>query len=127
MSEAVHIDPSAGGIATPGQLLGARRKEFGWSSKDVARALRLSEQQILAIEQDDYSKLPGKTYVMGYWRSYSQLLQVNIEDSIQIHRANLSGTAKVISIGKSHDKYASNSTLNIFFCYIKRQVFETGL
>ena len=90
------------GIPSPGELLYAKREEFGWSRRDVARELHLSERQIEAIEQDDYDGLPGKTYVMGYWRSYAQLLEMDIENSIQVHRANLSGIRRSLSPPSGH-------------------------
>ena len=90
------------GIPSPGQLLSGKREEYGWSRRDVARELHLSERQIEAIEQDDYEHLPGKTYVMGYWRSYAQLLEMSIEDSIQVHRANLNGNINALSASSGH-------------------------
>ena len=98
MSETPKPTPSDIGIPSPGHLLGKKREEYGWSTRDVARALRLSERQVLAIEADDYDSLPGKTYVMGYWRSYSQLLKFSIEESIQVHRVNLFGEVGEIAI-----------------------------
>ena len=91
MNKPAYIPETIGRTPTPGSLLAERRKEYGWSITDVARALRLSESQVRAIEADDYANLPGKTYVMGYWRSYSHLLRISIDESIQIHRADLSG------------------------------------
>ena len=90
--------PSEVGIPSPGHLLAEKREEYGWSIRDVAVALRLSERQVEALETDEYESLPGKTYVMGYWRSYSQLLKLSIEDSIQVHRMNLFGEVSDISI-----------------------------
>ena len=100
MSKVAHIETATMGIPSPGSLLQAKREEYGWSIRDVARALRLSERQIEAIEEDDYDILPGKTYVMGYWRSYSQLLQIDIEGSVQVHRADLSGNGRDILLDK---------------------------
>ena len=100
MSRVANIDTATLGIPSPGSLLQAKREEYGWSIRDVARALRLSERQIEAIEEDDYDILPGKTYVMGYWRSYAQLLQIDIEDSVQVHRADLSGEGRDILLDK---------------------------
>jgi len=104
MSRAANIDTATIGIPSPGSLLQAKREEYGWTIKDVARALRLSERQIEAIEEDDYDILPGKTYVMGYWRSYAQLLQIDIEDSVQVHRADLSGSGRDIHLEDSHHR-----------------------
>ncbi|MBX2867054.1 MAG: DUF4115 domain-containing protein [Acidiferrobacterales bacterium] len=89
--------PEVGKTPSPGELLRAKREEYGWGAADVARALRLSEVQVHAIERDDYASLPGKTYVMGYWRSYSQLLKISIDESIQIHRAELGALSKDFS------------------------------
>lgn len=102
MSRIAEIEIANLGIPSPGSLLKARRQEYGWSIRDVAGALRLSERQIEAIEEDDYDNLPGKTYVMGYWRSYSQLLQIQIEDSVQVHRADLSGGPRDILLEPGH-------------------------
>ncbi len=77
------------GIPSPGTLLASQRKEYGWTQQEVARELNLSERQIRAIEEDDYDSLPGKTYVMGYWRSYANLFRISIDESIQVHRSNL--------------------------------------
>lgn len=104
MSKPVEIQSSVTRIPTPGQLLREKREEYGWSAKDVAGALRLSESQIEAIESDDYERLPGKTYVMGYWRSYSQLLKISIDDSIHIHRADLTSGVGEIALEPSHQQ-----------------------
>lgn len=92
------------GIPSPGYLLSGKRKEYGWSTRDVARALHLSEKQVEAIEADDYASLPGKTYIMGYWRSYSQLLELPMEDSIQVHRANLNGQSGTLALPSGHNQ-----------------------
>ncbi len=96
------------GIPSPGILLARRRQEFGWSTREVASALRLSERQIVAIEQDDYDQLPGKTYVMGYWKSYAQLLKLPLEESIQVHRANLSAQSEELFLEPSHKQVRGN-------------------
>lgn len=80
---------TAASTQSPGQLLGDKRREYGWSVREVADAMQLSEQQITAIEQDNYDSLAGATYIMGYWRSYSQLLKISIDAAIHNHRANI--------------------------------------
>jgi len=104
MTRAVEIERTVAGIPSPGSLLAAKREQYGWSIRDVAGAMRLSERQVQAIENDDYDNLPGKTYVMGYWRSYSQLLKISIDESIQVHRANLSSSVREITVEPSHQQ-----------------------
>lgn len=102
MSNVEDAEDSLIGIPSPGILLAAKREEYGWSVKEVAGALRLSMKTVEAIEQDDYQQLPGKTYVMGYWHSYSQLLGISIDDSIQVHRAELSSDVREIALEPNH-------------------------
>ena len=64
---------------TSGTMLKEAREAQGFSIADVARELRLSSSQITALENDDYSELPGTTYVRGYVRSYARLVKVNEE------------------------------------------------
>lgn len=62
-----------------GARLKRERESQGLSLFDAARALRLSEKQISALEADDYSKLPGRTFVRGFIRNYARLVQLDPE------------------------------------------------
>lgn len=62
-----------------GARLRRERESQGLSMFDAARALRLSEKQIAALESDDYAKLPGRTFVRGFIRNYARLVQLDPE------------------------------------------------
>jgi len=74
----------------PGNVLRAKREEYEWSIEAVAEALHLSTHSVKAIEADRYDELPGATYVIGYWRSYARLLGIDIEETIDVNKRNLS-------------------------------------
>ena len=78
---------------SPGLLLRTKRSENGWAVADVAQVLRLSGEQMTALESDDYANLPGGTYVLGYWTSYARLLEIDIGESIAFHQEKLRDTA----------------------------------
>jgi cytoskeleton protein RodZ len=59
-----------------GQILHDERIKRGLSVGEVARRLRLSEQQVEAIEAQDFAKLPAVTFLRGYVRNYANLLQL---------------------------------------------------
>lgn len=63
----------------PGGALRQARTERGLSVERVAAALHLSPRQIVALEEDDYARLPGPTYVRGYLRSYAHYLGLPAE------------------------------------------------
>jgi len=69
----------------PGALLAQARAELHLAHEEVAAKLHLATRQIQALEQDDYSSLPGATYVRGYLKSYALLLGLSPEPILEAH------------------------------------------
>lgn len=69
----------------PGAQLAQARNDLHWTPEDVATRLHLSARQILALEKDDYSSLPGPTYVRGYLKSYALMLGLSPEPVLAAH------------------------------------------
>lgn len=67
------------GLDTPGTLVRERREAAGLALPDVADALHLTVHYIKALENDDYAKLPGLTFVKGYFRAYARHLGMDTE------------------------------------------------
>lgn len=65
----------------PGKRLREAREAKNLSLEEAARQLCQDVSVIQALEEDDYTRLPGKTYVLGYLRSYARLLKLP-EDEI---------------------------------------------
>lgn len=61
------------------------------SAEQVAETLNLSLQQIAALEENDFARLPGPTYVRGYLRNYAQLLGLPPQEIIESY-ASVNGT-----------------------------------
>lgn len=61
-------------ILTVGQRLRAAREAKGMSIDEIARSLKLSPRQIVALEADDWTSLPCKTIIRGFVRNYARLL-----------------------------------------------------
>ena len=87
--------------SSPGIRLQTRRLKNEWSIEDVAADLNLRIEVIAALEADDYSKLPERTYVRGYLRAYARLLGIHeeevLDDLPEIHRAR-GGLGSVLPI-----------------------------
>ncbi len=74
----------------PGQRLRQAREAMQMSPEEAARHLRQDVAIIIALEEDDYERLPGQTYVLGYLRSYARLLKLpedEIVEGVQIEQA----------------------------------------
>jgi cytoskeleton protein RodZ len=68
---------SASVVQSIGHLLRNARTAKGLSIDDVSRQLRLSAQQIEAIEKEDFERLPGRTFLRGFIRNYANLVQLD--------------------------------------------------
>ena len=65
------------GPASAGSLLRKAREAKGMSLEDVAGKLKLSRRQIEALEADNFSELPGLTFVRGFVRNYARVLDID--------------------------------------------------
>ncbi|MGV8711305.1 MAG: helix-turn-helix domain-containing protein [Nitrosomonas sp.] len=75
---------SASIVQSVGHILRRARMARGLSVDDVSRQLRLSSQQIEAIEKEDFEKLPGRTFLRGFVRNYANLCQLNSAPLLQM-------------------------------------------
>lgn len=76
--------------ATAGALLVAAREASGLSIDVVAQQLKLAPRQVRALEEGDYTHLPGRTFVRGFIRNYARLVRL---DPDQVLGALGAGTA----------------------------------
>ncbi len=60
-----------------GVLLRQAREAAGLTVDSVAVSLKLAPRQIVALENDEYAKLPARTFVRGFVRNYARLLNID--------------------------------------------------
>ncbi|MDR0701699.1 MAG: DUF4115 domain-containing protein [Azoarcus sp.] len=72
-------EPMAKPVPAPGDILRKARKARGESLIDVVQALKLSHQQLEAIESGRFDALPGPTFVRGFLRNYARHLGLDPE------------------------------------------------
>jgi cytoskeleton protein RodZ len=64
-------------LQKPGELIRSKREAAGMTQAQVGEALHLTVHYIKSLENDEYGKLPGLTFVKGYMRSYARLLKLD--------------------------------------------------
>ena len=64
-------------IPAVGEQLRAAREKAGLQISEVALSLKLGERQLAALENGDWDKLPGSTFIRGFIRNYARLLGVD--------------------------------------------------
>ncbi len=69
--------------ASVGTWLRVAREAAGLSQDAVAQQLKLAPRQVRAIEEDDYGRLPGRTFVRGFVRNYARLVNLDPEAVVE--------------------------------------------
>jgi cytoskeleton protein RodZ len=70
-------DAAPNGTVSAGTLLRAGREAAGLTIAAVAQQLKLAPRQIAALEEGDFAKLPGRTFIRGFVRNYARLLRLD--------------------------------------------------
>lgn len=60
-----------------GARLRTAREALGMEIEAVAGSLKLSKRQVEALEADDWSKLPGHTFIRGFVRNYARIVRLD--------------------------------------------------
>ncbi|MCL2162387.1 MAG: helix-turn-helix domain-containing protein, partial [Betaproteobacteria bacterium] len=84
----------------PGEILRQAREARGESLNDVARTLKLSAQQLEALEAGRYDTLPGPTFVRGFLRNYANYLDLPPEPLLEGISARVPTAADLASMIK---------------------------
>ena len=79
-----------------GELLRQGREARHLSLADVAQMLKISGRQVEALEGDNWSALPGMTFVRGFVRNYARL--VHLDADTLVARLNEDATPEVPNI-----------------------------
>lgn len=65
---------------TVGAYLKRVRNTCGYTLEDVAQVTKINLRYLEAIENDEFSKIPGETFLQGFLRSYSRFLSIDEEE-----------------------------------------------
>ena len=73
-------------MITIGQEFREERKNQGLSLEEVAKATKIKEEFLRAIEKGDFRVLPSSAYAHGFVRNYAKFLGLPVEKSLAIFR-----------------------------------------
>lgn len=82
---------SEGPAETVGQELRAARLRRGDEIAQVSRALKIRKDHLEALEEDRLEDLPGKTYAIGFVRSYARHLGLDSAQYVERFKQEISG------------------------------------
>ncbi len=91
----IHLREISGDSETPletvGQDLRAARLRRGDDLATVSRSLKIRKDHLEAVEEDNLAALPGKTYAIGFVRSYSGYLGLDSARIVERYKQEISG------------------------------------
>ncbi len=67
-------------MGTLGEYLAGAREARGLDLRDAAQQTRISINYLKALEQENFSKLPGEVFVKGFLKNYSRFLNLPEEE-----------------------------------------------
>ncbi|WP_205689457.1 helix-turn-helix domain-containing protein [Aurantiacibacter odishensis] len=86
-------DNSNEAAATAGARLRAARERKGLTLEQVASETRISRRHLESLETADLEGLPGRTYVLGFARTYAKTVGLDQEEIVGLMREELDEAA----------------------------------
>jgi cytoskeleton protein RodZ len=77
-----------------GQDLRAARLRRGDDLASVSRALKIRKDHLEALEEDRLEDLPGRTYALGFVRSYAQYLGLDANEMTERYKNDMTGRSE---------------------------------
>jgi len=95
----IHLREISGEAETPlqtvGQDLRAARLRRGDDLATVSKALKIRRDHLEALEEDRFKALPGRTYAVGFVRSYADYLGLDPVQFVERFKAEIAGRDEV--------------------------------
>ena len=74
------------------QDLRVAREARGWSLREVAERLHITEAQVKGLEDGNYAALPGAAFARGFLKNYVRLLDLDPEPLLRTYDASNEGS-----------------------------------
>lgn len=95
----IHLREISGDADTPletvGQVLRAARLRRGDDLATVSRALKIRKDHLEALEEDRFEALPGRTYAVGFVRSFADYLGLDPLQCVERFKSEIAGRTDV--------------------------------
>jgi cytoskeletal protein RodZ len=87
-------------MKTVGSMLQEARIAKGLSPIDVERAIKIREKYIIAIEANDFGRLPSPSYAKGFVRNYAEYLGLPTDAIMAFFRRQMTDVSKASLLPK---------------------------
>ena len=81
-------------MRTIGEILKKGRIEKKLAYEDIERQLRIRKKFLIALEENDWDRLPSLPYIKGFIKNYSTFLGLNADEMLAVFRRQFSLSQK---------------------------------
>lgn len=81
-----------------GSLLKEKREAAKLSLSEVALATKINPKILTAIEEGDEARLPAKTFLRGFVKSYAQYLRMDVDEVLKMYQEEVGASTPVVRI-----------------------------
>jgi len=103
-------------VELPGAILRKTRRDKNITEQEAMVYLGLARSTLVAMEENDFSRLPADIYIRGYIRNYCKMLDISYENTMSGYaklRSELVRTESEVEVNSTQS--SSPSTLLKFF------------
>ncbi|EKD49623.1 MAG: XRE family transcriptional regulator [uncultured bacterium] len=69
-----------------GEILRSKREELGFSLSEIARSVKIREENLHLLEDGYYDKLPADVYARGFIKSYADFLDIDYRKLLTVFK-----------------------------------------
>jgi transcriptional regulator with XRE-family HTH domain len=69
-----------------GEMLKNAREARKLSIKEISKETNISSNYLTALEEEDFDKLPGETYVVGFLKNYAEYLKLDVDEIVNCYK-----------------------------------------
>lgn len=73
-------------MRTVGEILKKTRQEEKLSLEEVEAKIKIRKKYLIALEENDWYKLPSLAYIKGFLKNYASFLNINPEEILAVFR-----------------------------------------
>ncbi len=102
-----------------GEMLRNAREAKKLTIKDISKDTNISSMYLNALENEEFDKLPGETYVIGFLKSYADYLKIDSDEIVHCYKGYKIGesTTPLEELTKPTAPIAIANFSNIFYKY----------
>ena len=69
-----------------GEMLKNAREARKLTIKEISKETYISSNYLTALEEEEFDKLPGETYVVGFLKNYAEFLKLDVDEIVSCYK-----------------------------------------